>query len=296
MDDIQENDAGKLACQSRHMLCGECSAIFCESLLAAGSQAVMPPKCSICRGPIPALSLERILTPEQLSTYLNYVAIHTMQAGERIVSCVNCSYCEVHTDEPSIFWCRNGACQTVHCVGCKAKLPPLMEESDIEDEEDEDTYMEGQSTLVFHLKCSALREEKSAFDNAIAFGGGMPCPGCGVVGRKDGMCTHMSCSGCSTVWCYLCGLSVEDCDKAPRYGEASKEPIYGHNEDWEENEKRCPMYISMIANVDEEWDFEQEMEEDEEYDEEDLEELCMNKYHRWLTLQKLHVSPRVLFL
>lgn len=291
LDDIQDNDAGKLACQSRHTLCGECSAIFCESVLAAGPEAVTPAKCCTCRSPIPALSLERILTQEQLSTYLNYVAIRTIQDGESLVSCVNCSYCEVHTDEPAIFWCRNGACQTVHCVGCKAKLPTLMEEREIITEEDEEEFMEGQSAHVFHLQCSALRREKTAFDEAILAGSGMACPGCNVVGRKDGTCTHMTCSGCATVWCYLCGLSVDDCDKAPRYGEASQEPIYGHNEGWEENPKRCPMYISMIAEVDGEWDFEEELDDsDADYDEQDLEELCLNKFHRYRTLQKLHVS------
>jgi hypothetical protein len=166
-----------------------------------------------------------------------------------------------------------------------------LEESDIVDEDDEEEFMEAQSAHVFHLKCSALRDEKAAFDEAILSGSGMPCPGCGVIGRKDGMCTHMTCSGCSTVWCYLCGLSVEDCDKAPRYGEASREPIYGHNEDWAEKPGRCPMYISMIAEVDDSWNFEEELDdEDADYDEEDLEQLCLNKFHRFRTLQKLHVS------
>lgn len=291
MDIIPQNDAGKLACQSGHALCGECSSIFCESILAAGPEAVTPAKCSVCRGPIPPLSLERILTQEQLSTYLNYVAIRSIQPGERLVSCVNCSYCEIHTDDPPLFWCRNGACQVVHCTGCSSKLPAIMEEEDVEDEEDEEEYMQGQAALMFHLQCSALKNEKALFDEAILSGSGQKCPGCGVVGRKDGACTHMTCSGCATVWCYLCGLSVDDCDKAPRFGEGAREPIYGHNTNWQNDPKRCPMYIQNIAEIDDEWDFEEELEdEDADYDEQDLEEMCLNKFHRYCTLQKLHVS------
>lgn len=60
------------------------------------------------------------------------------------------------------------------------------------------------------------------------------------------------------------------------------------------------MYMNSIGEVDEEWDFHEELvaarggdddsdDSDEGYDEEDLEEMCLNKFHRWRTLQKLHV-------
>jgi len=50
------------------------------------------------------------------------------------------------------------------------------------------------------------------------------------------------------------------------------------------------MYLSHIAGVDQEWheligDAE---DEDGEVDVEKLEELCLDKLHRWRTLQKLH--------
>lgn len=192
LDVIQENDAGKLACRSSHCLCGECSAVFCESILSDGHPSfVFPsPKCSTCRGPIPNLAFERILTPEQLSTYLILVAMQTLNPGETLVTCVACHYAEIHTGEPPIFWCKNFACETIHCVGCKVTLPRVLEESDVEDSEDEEEYVKAQSLHVFHLKCSALSKEKAAFDRVISDGAGMPCPGCGVVGRKDNMCTH----------------------------------------------------------------------------------------------------------
>jgi hypothetical protein len=170
----------------------------------------------------------------------------------------------------------------------------MLPRIDEEDEDDEGTFMESQAELERHLSCVALREEKAAFEKALADGGGQTCPGCGVVGRKDGMCTHMTCQECSTVWCYICGLSVDECDKAPRVGSASREPIYGHNEDWKTNPKRCPMYLSSISDIDEEWEFDDE-DMDEDFDEEDLEELCLDKFHKWRALQKLKVSCCSLF-
>ena len=289
MDDIRDNDALKLTCQSGHILCGECSAVYCESIMAEGALAVLPnPKCSICRAPIPAVAFERCLKPEQYSQYLSYVAVQNLQEGESLFSCVNCQYSEIRVDSPPLFFCQHPGCQTVHCGGCKKKFPPLDEEDD-----DDDAFAEGQNERVRHLMCHELRAEKAAFDKAMAAGNGMPCPGCGVIGRKDGMCTHMSCSGCSTVWCYLCGLSVDDCDKAVRSGAAAEEPIYGHNENWKDHPTRCPMYISQIAEVDDDWDLVGQAEdEDGSYDEEYLEELCLNKFHKWRALQELKVCRR----
>lgn len=287
MDDIRENDALKLSCQSGHTLCDECSAVYCESVLAEGAAAVVPnPKCCICRAPVPAVAFERSLKPNQHNTYLSYVAMQGLEEGESLLSCVNCSYSEVHVDSPPLFFCKNTLCQTVHCVGCKKKFDSLDE-----DEDDDDAFAQGQEERVQHLMCHDLRAEKAAFDQAIAAGNGMPCPGCGIVGRKDGMCTHMSCPGCGTVWCYLCGLSVEECDKAVRSGAAADEPIYGHNEDWMNHPTRCPMYITMLAGVDDDWNLVGDaVDEDGNFDQDRLEELCLDKFHKWRALRELKVG------
>ena len=59
----------------------------------------------------------------------------------------------------------------------------------------------------------------------------------------------MHCVACDTDWCYLCGLGVDDpnMDRAPRTGQAAADPLYGHNEDWEINTRRCPMFLSAIG-------------------------------------------------
>lgn len=290
LDVIRGSDALKLTCQSSHTLCGECSAIFCQSIMAEGNAAVAPnPKCTVCRAPIPALAFERTLPAGLLPSYLTYMMMQTLGEDELLLSCVSCNYSEVHVDDPPIFFCKDPECGAVHCLGCKFKFPPLDEEED-----DDDEFSGGQALRETHLLCYELRDEKEAFDKAIVAGNGMPCPGCGVVGRKDGMCTHMICSGCEQEWCYLCGLSVDDCDKAPRTGDAADEPIYGHNEDWETNPLRCPMYINKIAEIDEDWVLSEDTidsdgEYDDELDEEDFENLCLDKFHKWQALQKLKV-------
>lgn len=105
-------------------------------------------------------------------------------------------------------------------------------------------------------------------------------------------------------------MSETDCDKAPRRGAAAAQPIYGrvvllkcfvlffiayiflrtgHNEDWENNVNRCPMYLTMICHVDDSWpdpddwgaaDGNQDIEED-------VDALCLDKFHRVKSLLAL---------
>jgi hypothetical protein len=71
------------------------------------------------------------------------------------------------------------------------------------------------------------------------------CPDWGEGGIKDERCTHMTWSNCKTVWCYFCGKSEKEADKADPNGN-----IYSHNTDWDTNPKRCPMYLYQIYKVD----------------------------------------------
>ena len=96
----------------------------------------------------------------------------------------------------------------------------------------------------------------------------MYCPGCKLGGRKDNNCTHMSCTACHTVWCYICGLEEKKLDKSDPKGD-----IYRHNEDWDTNPKRCPMYFNEIHDIDASWP-----EDDED---------CIILFHRKRTLELL---------
>ncbi len=45
-------------------------------------------------------------------------------------------------------------------------------------------------------------------------------------------------------------------------GAAAGEPLYGHNEDWETNVHRCPMYLGHVEEIDETWEQEENMDEE----------------------------------
>ncbi len=78
----------------------------------------------------------------------------------------------------------------------------------------------------------------------------------------------MICVKCYSTFCYFCGLSVDACDK-----ESETQNIYGHNADWPTNEKRCPMYLTEIADVDEEWP-------DGDEESSSVDDECLNYFHK----------------
>jgi len=67
---------------------------------------------------------------------------------------------------------------------------------------------------------------------------------------KDGECTHIKCPKCTTMWCYVCGLDEDACDKEEIQDGIRKEKIFGHNEDWKTNPKRCPLYLNEVHPID----------------------------------------------
>jgi len=288
LDKVKPDDVLSLACNSNHLICGDCSYNYANSVL---QDAVFPPKCSTCRAPMPLAAFERGLKPEQHATYLNIAAMHDLKLGESVVNCTHCSYFEIRTDESCLFYCAG--CKVGYSCTCKVDLP-LIGEDDDDDGFGEDSK---QAEHLRHLRCGALRVEKKLFEEAIQKGSSQTCPSCGVLGRKDGMCTHMSCA-CGTMWCYVCELGEGDCDKAPREDSmllrtplTSEARMYSHNEDYKYNSKRCPMFLNILQSVDEAWgnpigeDDENDAEDDQ--DEEVFGEYCVSKLHHWRTLRLL---------
>ena len=72
----------------------------------------------------------------------------------------------------------------------------------------------------------------------------MECPECKHGGRKDEACTHMTCAKCETNWCYVCGQKESDLDQAC---------LSSHNELWQSNSQRCPIYLHYIRKIDKRW-------------------------------------------
>jgi len=109
----------------------------------------------------------------------------------------------------------------------------------------------------------------------------MPCPGCKLAGRKDNACTHMTCSRCHTSWCYVCGLSSANCNKAPPEEGQPTDNMCLHNKDWAQNTKRCPMYLREIPEVDPAWHNWRGGRADDEF--------CLAYFHQYRTIKLMQV-------
>lgn len=124
--------------------------------------------------------------------------------------------------------------------------------------------------LIHRTRCVEYRYCKELIQQAIENGSLRKCPHCELTGIKDPNCTHMTCGRCRGTWCYFCGIKEEeldvDDDEYPNFS--------GHNNGWETNPIRCPMYLSRIAEIDDRWPT----------DDED----CLEFFHRCLTLRNLH--------
>ncbi|CAK9092304.1 unnamed protein product [Durusdinium trenchii] len=266
-------DSGEgICCPSSHFLCSECTGVFIQSILN-DLGASYPPKCSMCRAEIPIPSFERQLNPQQQKLLAEFVAQRALASDEAIMRCP-CGYMEVRADNPVLWWCQ--LCKCGECQVCNQPLPSSCSVASEEELKDLDILLRPHV-----IGCCALREAKQKVDLAFDQGQKMPCPVCGLAGRKDEACTHMSCPRCQTSWCYLCGLSVEMCDKKPPLPGRPAKDIFLHNADWEVNPARCPMYLTQILEVDPSW-----LGDWTEGDEVD-DEQCLAYFHRWRTIKLL---------
>eukprot|EP01111_Echinosteliopsis_oligospora_P014970 TRINITY_DN5777_c0_g2_i2.p1 TRINITY_DN5777_c0_g2~~TRINITY_DN5777_c0_g2_i2.p1 ORF type:complete len:360 (+),score=55.82 TRINITY_DN5777_c0_g2_i2:207-1286(+) len=76
--------------------------------------------------------------------------------------------------------------------------------------------------------------------------GGTKCPRCGVRGQKPAEdCTHIECP-CEEAYCYCCGVSARDVD-TDNPDSDSISMLFGHNERWEEEDSRCPLYLHSFS-------------------------------------------------
>ena len=259
-----------LCCPASHHMCAECAGVYVKSVLG-DLEASFPPRCPLCRAEMPQDHFEAQLTTQQQASMKAFTAQRALKPGQVLVKCSKCEFFEVQPVPGSVvWWC--GGCDHGTCFVCNKDLPSGVFKYDIEKSP--------------HAICKALRFAKTKIEQAIEEGSNMQCPGCGLSGRKDDACTHMTCPKCTTVWCYVCGLHVKDCDKANARPGRPIDDIFLHNQDWEINEKRCPMYLTQILEVDLHWlggDWEDRaIDEDFEDDEK-----CLDYFHRFRTIKKL---------
>jgi hypothetical protein len=73
-------------------------------------------------------------------------------------------YFEIRKDDPPLFWCES--CGEGHCCHCKATLPQVDSEEEIDSSNEEDNtdgVGGAQTEIMRHLEgCSALAAEKKA--------------------------------------------------------------------------------------------------------------------------------------
>ena len=81
-------------------------------------------------------------------------------------------------------------------------------------------------------------------DRAVKSGSLRRCPRCQLTGNKDENCAHMVCERCRYPWCYFCGR---------REDEGEDQSLSAHNEEWESNVNRSPMYLGNIYTIDSRW-------------------------------------------
>jgi len=265
------SDHAGIRCMNNHHLCpgrDNCSSLFVANVLFEAS--TFPPKCALCALEIEPLIFERQLSPEELSAYLTSLLLHDksnlLAANEMIIDCPFCKYFEIcEKDKGHIFmFCKNSgsnvgvnasggecsdkieSCKRVTCMFCRSEVIPPT-----------DDVNEAKTEMESHFICAELSPSKLQIDNAIYLGCNSPCPECGLSGIKNDACTHMTCIKCQALWCYICGFKVQECDKAPNqdYSEWENfdENIHLHNIDWKTNEKRCPMYLYEIKEIDDRW-------------------------------------------
>lgn len=260
-----------LCCPSSHHMCSECTGVYVKSVLG-DLEASYPPRCPMCRGDFPLDQFESQLGTKQQAHVRAFAAQRALKPSQCLIKCPKCEYFEVQKKPGDcIWWC--GSCGEGTCFVCNADLPANVKKYDIEKSP--------------HALCLKLRFSKAKIEEAIEKGSKMECPSCGLAGRKDDACTHMSCPKCTTTWCYICGLSAPDCDKAPPREEGRPvDDIFLHNQDWETNELRCPMYMTQVLEVDLNWlgeDWEQRA-QDADFEDDDK---CLDYFHRFRTIKKL---------
>ena len=172
--------------------CNECAGVFSNSVMGDLNTSY-PAKCFSCRAEYSTEAFERQLTSEQQKTYRAHAARVALKEGEELIECPSCGLFEVVTDDPAFWWCPH--CHRGNCRVCHKELPFVFGKAR------EDKF--GLSLLIQnseHNHCEKLRVAKRKIEEAIEEGSKMRCPKCGLAGRKDDACTHMTCVRCDATW------------------------------------------------------------------------------------------------
>ncbi|CAF1014638.1 unnamed protein product [Rotaria sordida] len=199
-----------------------------------------PLKCGVCGQEFDRIKIEEmIIKSEHYEQYIAcifplYWSDECLEEYEQLAQCPFCPYLEIHTTDAcsiQFLTCQNPACGKRSCLICLHAI-------------DDDLDQSNHQSI-----CIQLQKYKRMVEQAIELGSVRRCPHCQLTGIKDDNCTHMVCERCELSWCYVCGMKEEECD-VDSYADHT---LSDHNQGWESNEKRCPMYLYNIYNIDNRW-------------------------------------------
>ncbi|CAI2365630.1 unnamed protein product [Moneuplotes crassus] len=244
----KKRDHGGIKCSQGHDVCPECCASFIDNILS-NPEVNIPAKCSTCNLEINTVQLEMHMAPGQLELYNIYKIMKALDPKtDVLMECPFCPYLEIWDVQnySNYFYCLGEKCKKGSCSVCKKEFK-VPEDFEVDEEEYEEMKAEG--GMIAHQKCLEYKFMKEEWEKAMEMATKRHCPGCKIGGRKDEACTHMICDSCGTNWCYVCGKKEDDLDKLD-----PNEGIHSHNEDWDTNPKRCPMFLMQIGDLDQRWD------------------------------------------
>mmetsp|Transcript_1887 Transcript_1887/g.3002 ORF Transcript_1887/g.3002 Transcript_1887/m.3002 type:complete len:327 (-) Transcript_1887:242-1222(-) len=244
-----DRDHGGVSCPQNHHICPDCVPNY-VNMIMSDPVNLIPVKCMQCHVNIHPPVFERQLNKKQLQVFLNNSVKSMAGEDDQVVECPHCSYFEIwpRNSEGALFFrCNAKECEKVSCIHCKKDCDVAVTDAY---NDDDFNNPDSERSMLYHFQCAELAPLKKQFDDALADGTGVVCPNpeCRLRGRKDDACTHMVCANCQQSYCYVCGLSVAMCDKSDPAGN-----IYSHNEGWEYNPNRCPMYLTQIGEIDNRW-------------------------------------------
>ena len=230
---LQPDHTG-IICGNNHHICNSvnedgtpsCALNFVNHVLAEGPTAI-PVKCMDCHVDVIPNTFERNVPVEALTAYTDTCVLvgGAPAPGEKWHRCPLCPLMIILIDSDGEMIYRCGNCDESSCMICSAKVSTERE-------------------MERHLTTCGLHGAlKNEFVDLINQAVQNACPRCEHKGQKDDNCTHMRCPQCLCRWCYMCGQPRDEVDG----GE------YEHNSNWENNPRRCPMYMNYIHRVSDDW-------------------------------------------
>eukprot|EP01017_Pseudomicrothorax_dubius_P017154 TRINITY_DN19469_c0_g1_i1.p1 TRINITY_DN19469_c0_g1~~TRINITY_DN19469_c0_g1_i1.p1 ORF type:complete len:458 (+),score=145.36 TRINITY_DN19469_c0_g1_i1:115-1488(+) len=215
------------------IVCQDGTHIYCMGLSCFGSVIDLALsgeefQCPACKKPFNESNFSSLLNEEQKKA-IDRIVWKQLERDQTI-RCAFCGYfehCE-SSDGIDVFHCRNGEeCGKVTCLICYKEVKRKDDNFDWEE----------------HIPCQELKDVKHEVQQTVERASTQRCPECGLDGRKDLNCTHITCVRCSGMFCYLCGMSAE----------AFNWDFCEHNEGWETDYSKCTQYLTNICDVDPDW-------------------------------------------